>query len=75
MQSLKFFFSVSYSLEPAEDHPECSSEAGRAAGSQHPQRSHGRQQSYETAADLEGKAATEATGAAPAETAGQESKS
>lgn len=65
---------MSYSLEPAKDHSECSSEAGGAAGSQQPRRSHGRQQSDETAADREGKAATEATGAAPAEAAGQETR-
>lgn len=44
-------FSVSYSLEPAKDHSECPSEADRAAGSQQPWWSHGRQQSDETAAD------------------------
>lgn len=63
---------LSCSPEPAEDPPECSSEAGRPAASQHPQRRHGRQQSDETAADREGKAETEATGAASAETTGQE---
>lgn len=62
---------LSCSPEPAEDHPECPGEAGRAAASQ-PQRSHGRQQSDETAADREGTAETEATGAASTETTGQE---
>lgn len=71
----ELLFRLFCSPEPAADHPECSSEAGRAAASQHPQRSHGRQQSDETAADREGKTATEATGAASAETTGQESVS
>ncbi len=60
------------SLEPAENHPECPSEAGRTDALQHPQRSHGGQQSDETAADREGKAETEAAGAASAETTGQQ---
>ena len=61
------------SPEPAEDLPECSSEAGGAAAFQHPQWRHGRQQSDEAAADREGATAAEAAGAAAAETTGQES--
>lgn len=53
------------SHEPAEDHTERSSEAGRTTAPQQPQPD-------ETPADGEGAAAPEAAGAAPAETAGQE---
>lgn len=63
-------FCLRYRPEPAEDLPECPSEA---AASPLPQRSHGRQQPDETAADREGEAETETTGAASAETPGQES--
>lgn len=60
------FFSL-HSHEPAEDYTERSSEAGRTTASQHPQ-------SDETSADGEGAAATEAAGAPPTETAGQEAR-
>lgn len=68
MFKTSLFFPFSDSHEPAEDDPECSGEARP----QHPQRGHGRQQPDEAAADREGTAATQATGAAPAEAAGQE---
>lgn len=55
------------SHEPAEDHAECSGEAGRTTASQQPQ-------SDETSADGEGAAAPETAGAAPAETSGQEAR-
>lgn len=70
LNELSFFLC---SAHPAEDLPECSGEAGRAAGPQQPQRSHGRQQPDETAAAGEREAEAEATGAASAETTGQES--
>lgn len=60
-------FSLFYSHEPAEDHTECSGEAGRTTASQQPH-------SDETSADGEGAAAHEAAGYAPAETAGQKAR-